>query len=86
MVCLKGESVYSSLLHLKTILWTTPLETTSRKVEREDIKNFLELDEDLPEYYYLSPDNRFGAKLFEDLKDRPKYSLSHLRKTIRSPS
>jgi DNA (cytosine-5)-methyltransferase 1 len=55
------------------------------QVEREDIKNYLELDEELPEYYYLSHDNRFGTKLFEDLKDRPKYSLSHLRKTYARP-
>lgn len=55
------------------------------EVEREDIANFINLEADLQDYYYLSHDNRFGAKLYDDLKDKPKYSLSHLRKTYARP-
>lgn len=52
------------------------------EAEREDIAEFLDLTQKLPDYYYLSPDNRFGSKLYEDLKDKPKNSLSQLRKTF----
>lgn len=55
------------------------------EVELEDIRDFLDLETEQNDYYYLSPDNRFGAKLYEDLKSRPKYSLSHLRKTYARP-
>ena len=50
-------------------------------VERDDIREFLDIEQELRDFYYLSPDNRFGAKLHDDLKDKPKFSLSHLRKT-----
>ena len=52
------------------------------EAEREDIAEFLDLTKELPDYYYLSHDNRFGSKLYEDLKDKPKNSLSQLRKTF----
>ena len=62
-----------------------PFEGEFDEVEMEKIQNFIDLDADLNDSYYLSKDNRFGSKLFEDLKDRPKYSLSHLRKTYARP-
>ena len=58
-----------------------PFKDQFDEVERENISNFIDLEADLHDYYYLSKDNRFGAKLYEDLKNKPKYSLSHLRKT-----
>ena len=58
-----------------------PFNDNLPEVDREDIRNFIDLETELPDYYYLSKDNRFGAKLYDDLQDKPPYSLSHLRKT-----
>ena len=54
-------------------------------VERDNIQNFIELEEEKDDYYYLDKNNRFGSKLYEDLSNKPTYSLSQLRKTYARP-
>ena len=45
------------------------------------LEKYINLEIKKNEKYYLHLENRFGAMLYENLKDRPQYSLAQLRKS-----
>ena len=57
-----------------------PIKNDFRQTKANSLNKYINLENKKNEKYYLPVENKFGAMLFQNLKDKPKYSLAQLRK------
>ena len=57
-----------------------PVKNDFRQTKANSLDKYINLENKKNVKYYLPVENKFGAMLFQNLKDKPKYSLAQLRK------